>query len=577
MLQNPFRLPALFAFLLILAACTRDVDTGPITVNESADDTAGGSTDEDTAGKTCNPDIHQAMTRWESAGFSGTVAIDGGEPYADQHCRGGYGFADRAEGTDMTADTTFSIGSITKAVTAAAIGGLAGDGLLDFDDPVSAHLPNATGPAAEVTIKQLLLHTGGLTGSHGRDDQPLTRTAAIDAIGALDRAAAPGEEFLYSNAGYGLLALVIDELTGGYRDHLREHILVDGDGNRIGGFWNGEPAAPEPRAVGITDGGAVGGDGTFAGPHWGLDGSGGVAMTTPELADWTRAFFNGRIIDTDAVAALLDLRFDQGDGTAEVPGWVSVSADAFGEPVLGTSGGGSDIGHEMTVAYLSDSDRVFVFASNDPAVRAEEVLQQMIGSLVAGQPPTGPAVAEGVDPELATGLVGEWEFGNGARFEVAADTDAVRVTPLDGPAMELLLPVPNTEDAAAHEQLVLDVIDGATEEGRNERRLLEEANGPIQSIDVLGTWFAEFEYRTLLDVGFESEQTRLWLALDGAGGIAAAEVGAPFPSLRFLPRDDGSLAPIDQVSVDLGIRITVEDMQLEVHNNGTTETATRTG
>lgn len=553
------RITPLLVFLLVAAGCTADVDSGPVEASSA-----------------CDSAIAPAFEAWQAAGFSGSVAFLGGE----RECVSGFGSVDASmAGSDgdvpLTPETTFSIGSITKAVTAAAIAGLVEDGSLSYEDRASDHLSELTGSAGDATIEQLLLHTGGFTGNHGRDHEPLAKEEAIVAIGGLDQVSEPGSEFLYSNAGYSLLALIVDELTSGYRQYLRERILIDGDGQPLGGFWDGEPAAPKPRAVGITEAGEVGQDGSFSGPHWGLDGNGGVAMTARELAVWTRALFNGEIIGQDAVDNMVALRFEQPEGSVEIPGWVSIGSEAFGEPIFGSSGGGGGIGHEMTVAYLPSTDRVFVIASNSPDVRAEGILEQIIGPLVAGETLTGPQVASGADPATLAAVVGSWELDDGSRFDVVEDGDGIRVRPLDGPAMPVILPIPSTEEAQAHEQLAVEVLGGSTEEGKNERRLLEENLGPIQSIDIIGTWFAEFEYRTLVHITFESEETMLWLALDDAGGIAAAELGASFPSLRFLPRDDGSFAPIDQSSGDLGIRITVADMLLELENGGVTETAKR--
>src|SRR3546814_20068564 len=63
-------------------------------------------------------------------------------------------------------------------------------------------------------------------------------------------------DFLYSNAGYTLLALVVEETAGmTYRDQLASEILPLPDGRSAGGFWAGEPAAPGPRAGGYLEDG----------------------------------------------------------------------------------------------------------------------------------------------------------------------------------------------------------------------------------------------------------------------------------------------------------------------------------
>src|SRR5690606_9337117 len=122
-------------------------------------------------------------------------------------------------------------------------------------------------------------------------------------------------------------------------------------GEAAGGFWDGEPAAPGPRAVGHLDDGSAGRRGDFAGPHWALSGNGDLAMSMPALAEWVRAHPPRK-------------------AGGRVPGWAALDESAYGEPVLAAAGGGGDIGHEAVVAWLPRSGRVIAVATNTPAVTA---------------------------------------------------------------------------------------------------------------------------------------------------------------------------------------------------------------
>ncbi|MEM7340286.1 MAG: serine hydrolase domain-containing protein [Actinomycetota bacterium] len=540
------------ALLLVATACTADIDT-------AAPSDQGA----------CDPSIAAALSGWEAIGFSGTVAFLGG----DRECIGAYGSADPASAEPMTVGTTFSIGSVTKSVTAAAIGRLVANGELAYDDRAGDVVPGLGGPAGEATIEQLLLYTAGLTGSHGRDHDPLARNDAIAALSGLDIAHPAGEDFLYSNAGYATLALVVDAVTGDYRRFVADEVLQG-----TGGFWAGEPAAPEPRAVGIDSAGDVGFDGDFDGPHWALDGAGGVAMTAPELAAWTQALFTTDLGGPGGAEALMARAYDQGDGTAEVPGWVRLDAAIFGEPLLGSTGGGSSVGHEVTVAWLPESERVFVIASNAPDVPAEQLLQALIGDLVAGRAPSAPEVGGAVPADVAEQVAGAWHLADSdsdseseavGLVEIVVGEDGLVVTAWDGRAIDAVLPIPDRAAARAHADLVLAVAGGSTEEGRRERELLEEAYGPIVAITETGTWFADIEYRTYLDVAFaDGSNLAMWIALDDAGGVAAAEIQTPPPSIRYLLRDDGTFAPIDVASGAVDLHLRVDDTGLVFSNDG---------
>ena len=81
----------------------------------------------------------------------------------------GFGLADVENETPVTPETIFAIGSATKAFTATLIGMLVDDGNMDWDDPVTDHLPYFTldvdsqNENAEVTIRDTLSHRTGFT------------------------------------------------------------------------------------------------------------------------------------------------------------------------------------------------------------------------------------------------------------------------------------------------------------------------------------------------------------------------------------------------------------------------------
>jgi CubicO group peptidase (beta-lactamase class C family) len=158
------------------------------------------------AANRCDP----ALRAWADAGFSGSISVS---TRGKLGCSGAYGRANQAAGKPNTAATVFSIGSISKAFTAAAVLDLADAGKLSLADRAGKLIPELRGPAADATVEQLLLHTSGLTGLHGSDHEPLGRDEALAAIGRLERAFEPGSDFLYSNAGYTLLALIVERTS----------------------------------------------------------------------------------------------------------------------------------------------------------------------------------------------------------------------------------------------------------------------------------------------------------------------------------------------------------------------------
>ena len=132
----------------------------------------------------------------------------------------------------MQKDALFRMASNSKAITAAGILALVADGMLQLDDPVHMYLPAfAAEKSKRITIRQLLTHTSGLRieplflkplleKSPQLPDAPnlLLEVSRFAQIGATVQ---PGASYKYNNAGYNILAGVIETLTGSYQQHLR--------------------------------------------------------------------------------------------------------------------------------------------------------------------------------------------------------------------------------------------------------------------------------------------------------------------------------------------------------------------
>jgi CubicO group peptidase (beta-lactamase class C family) len=573
-------IPALaaMAVVVVLAACTRDTDTPAAPAGTA------------TAAR-CDPALDTALGAWARAGFSGSVAVSTG---GRVDCLAAYGSADDATGRPNTVDTVFSIGSVTKAFTAATVLDLAAKGRLRLDDRVGRFLPDLKDPVAGVTLRQLLLHTSGLTGSHGQDHRPLSREAALAAISDLRLAFPPGSDYVYSNAGYTLLGLVIEAVSGrGYRDHTAATILRLPGGRVAGGFWDGTPAAPGPRAVGYLDSGGAGESGDFAGPHWALDGNGSLAMTMRDLADWTHALFTGRLVAPEAVEAIVAPGHDLGEGRSETPGWVSVDASVHGTPFLASAGGGGDVGHDAIVAWVPRDRRVVAVASNTPGVSAEELLRRVGPALLAGRPlPTpsgqpsgggpsaGPSAGSSAGASVGAAAPGRYELETGGVLEVATAGNQVTVTATGADAVGALLP-PRGDvaagDVSAHEKRVLALLAGRTAEGRQERKAVEDALGPVRDVRLAGTVVREGELRTYVSLVAGTRSVLGWYAVNEQGGIEGAEVPTDLPALALVPVGGGRYRPHDPAGTGPEVTVEFSGGRMVVTGPGGAVTARRAG
>ena len=176
---------------------------------------------------------------------------------------GAYGYADEITARPMTTDTPCRVESISKSVTAWGVMKLVQDGLIDLDTPVAAYLGDWTLPEtpyseAEVTVRRLLSHTAGMPlGTIGVRYDPRGQLPPLE--DHIRREAVlisePGRSFSYSNAGYNLLELIIQRVTGeDFAVYMAREVLSPLEMDRAGFLWNGdwEPKVPDGHDIGGT-------------------------------------------------------------------------------------------------------------------------------------------------------------------------------------------------------------------------------------------------------------------------------------------------------------------------------------
>ena len=196
------------------------------------------------------------LGRLAAAGeFSGVVLIArNGKPFFHQ----AYGSADRAFGVANRPDTKFNIGSINKTFTQTAIGQLAEKGKLSLDDTIRKHLPDSTLAGADrITIQQLLTMSSGLGDFFGEtfDATPKSRIRTLQDYLRLFASDPllfePGTSRRYSNAGYVVLGLIIEKVSGkSYYDTVRESIYGPAGMTSTDSYM--QDAVVPNRAVGYT-------------------------------------------------------------------------------------------------------------------------------------------------------------------------------------------------------------------------------------------------------------------------------------------------------------------------------------
>ena len=222
--------------------------------------------------------ISAAMNHWEVPGAAIAVVKDGNVVFAK-----GYGVREIASRKAVNHSTIFDIASLTKSITAASVAVLVDQGKLDWDDPVSKHLPNIRFPdeymTRHATLRDLLCHRTGLAlGDMIFSQDSINRDELLRRIALLKVAAPFRTQHTYSNVMYAVLKEVV--ATGADRPwerFIEENLF--------------EPLAMNATTVSIHEKDRR----NFAPRHWrdegkitsrGVPHSGGIYSSADDMAKW---------------------------------------------------------------------------------------------------------------------------------------------------------------------------------------------------------------------------------------------------------------------------------------------------
>jgi len=241
------------------------------------------------------------------AGFSGAVmVVKGGEVILHE----GYGLADREKNIPVKKDTVFDIGSITKRFTRAAILKLEEQGKLKRSDLLSTVIDDVPADKAEITLEQILEHTAGFHEYHDTsgDFEEMDREKALKTILNQKLRFEPGDQEAYSNSGYGLLAVIIELVSGqSYQSFLKEYLFNPAGMNRTG-FYRDPLWEEDEVAVGY-EGRTIGKKNSpYYWPHmtWALVGGGGMVSSVGELFKWIQALQTNTVLSEKAKEKMYD-------------------------------------------------------------------------------------------------------------------------------------------------------------------------------------------------------------------------------------------------------------------------------
>ncbi|MEV0953787.1 serine hydrolase domain-containing protein [Promicromonospora sp. NPDC050249] len=249
------------------------------------------------------------------------------------------------DGDPVGEDTPLRIGSMSKAFTALAVLQQADAGRFDLDDPVAEVLPElrmADDRYRQITVEDLLNHRSGLavTALEYSSDPAAAPAETVARLADEELAADPGTTTMYSNAGYTVLARLVEHTSGvGFGEYLEQEIFAP-----LGMDSSTATELCDAPSPGLARGFSGLGPLLVAVPELpqGCAGNGGIVSTAGDMASWLRfQVGNGtspsgeRLLGADAFRTFHDVPADAAEYGY---GWHRTTTEDETAPLIGHGG-----------------------------------------------------------------------------------------------------------------------------------------------------------------------------------------------------------------------------------------------
>ena len=344
----------------------------------------------------------------EEPDVRGGVLLVSGPRY---HWKGATGMADPDRGLAMLPDDSFNTDSIAKLFTAVVVMLLVEQGELGLDDPVSRYLPDSLvsglhlyrgiSYGEKITVRHLLSHRSGIPDDWADPafldlivQDPERRWRPEETVQYVKEHCparfAPGSGFLYSDVGYNLLGLIIENVTGHPLHQVQRDLLFEPLGMRHTYRPSHESArpgipgrGPSKRYLGDLECSAMP---AVLTADWA---GGGLVSTVEDLNRFLRAFVRGEIFADPKSRDRMLAWQNSGPYHEYGLGISRVNFERSGQP--GHAGLGELWGHRGTsqnyLFYWPERDIVLTGTMNQIACRGDlyGMLAQILRALPAGR------------------------------------------------------------------------------------------------------------------------------------------------------------------------------------------------
>ncbi len=284
----------------------------------------------------------------------------------------GYGAANLEYDVPITPSTVFHVASVSKQFTALALALLVADGEVSWDDDIRRYVPELPDFGTPITLRHLAHHTSGI-----RDQWAMLQMAGwrwggdvirqSDVLDLLSRQTAlnfaPGTDYVYSNSGYTLLAVVVERVSGQTLRAFTSARLFRPLGMTRTVFRDDHTMLVRDRAYAYARDGF--GRYRLSIPDFAIVGATSLFTTVEDLAHWNRNFTSGEVGGRD-VLRQLQAHGALDDGVRLSYAFGLAHGTHRGRRTIGH--GGTDAGYRSEFLRFPDEDlAVAVLCNTDTA------------------------------------------------------------------------------------------------------------------------------------------------------------------------------------------------------------------
>lgn len=303
--------------------------------------------------------VSEYMSRQPVVGVSVAVMQGGKLVFGE-----GFGWENREEGREATANTRFRLASVSKPITATGVMKLVEEGKLDLDADIRTYVPEWPQKPHKVTLRQILTHSSGIRhytgGNEGSFSEHVSTSEAVKLFAGSDLLFEPWTDVSYSTHAFTVAARAIETASGmNFGDYMRANVWSPTGVTDLGleDLTRPKPAN-RSQIYRLVAGTATAPYALYQDNSWKY-GGGGMESSAISLVQWANGVMEGKVLKPETTRQMLTPQEVGNGARGYALGWAVKS-----ESPLQVSHGGSQQGSRTHLFIDLETQTVVAVLSN---------------------------------------------------------------------------------------------------------------------------------------------------------------------------------------------------------------------